>query len=167
MGLFRRRRRDDVDVASCLANLGRLDALKASGLLERGRDDTLDGLTREAATRLGAPMAFINVLDEQWQYRLSSHGWEGPRQEPAEESYCQYVVAQDDVLIVTDSTTDPLVANNPATVDGNVRAYLGVPVRRDGHCLGSLCVVDDRAREWTDEDFATLRQLAGRVTAQA
>ena len=166
MGLFRRDRKDDIDVASCLANLSRLDALHASGLVERGRDEALDGLTQEAASRLGAPMAFINVLDEEWQYHVSTHGWEGPRKEPASASYCQYVVAQDDVLIVNDSTTDPLVEDNPGTTEGNVRAYLGVPIRRDGHCLGSLCVVDERPREWTDEDFATLRQLAGRITVQ-
>ena len=63
-------------------------------------------------------------------------------------------------MIVHDSTVDPLVSEHPATTGSGVRAYLGVPLRRDGHCLGSFCVVDVSPRAWTDEDLSTLEGLA-------
>ena len=69
-------------------------------------------------------------------------------------------MALDDVLVVNDSATDELVHQHPATVDMGVRAYLGVPLRSNGHCVGSFCVVDTRARQWTDADLADLERLA-------
>lgn len=162
MGILQRARRDDVDVASCLANLDRLEALTRSGLVEAPAHPKLDELTRTAAQRLHAPMAFVNVLDDRRQYHVSSYGSQAPRDEPVEASYCQHVVAQDDVVVITDSLTDDLVRDNPSTEE--VRAYLGVPIRHDGHCLGSFCVVDVEPRAWTDEDLTVLEELAKQVT---
>lgn len=150
-------------MASCLANLERLEALRQSGFVDAARKPKLDELTRSASERLRAPMAFVNVLDARRQYHVSSHGSDAPRDEPVEASYCQHVVAQDDVVVIMDSLTDDLVRDNPST--GDVRAYLGVPIRRDGHCLGSFCVVDVEPRQWTDEDLAVLQELAQQVTS--
>lgn len=166
MGLLRRSRKSDVDMASCLANLDRLAALDASGLVDAPRSETLDELTRQAADRLAAPMAYLNVLDQRRQYHVASFGSPTTeRVEAVEVSYCQHVVAQDDVVVVNDSQTDALVRDNPSTIDGGIRAYLGVPVRRDGHCLGSFCVVDLQPRQWTEEDLAVLEELATQVAA--
>lgn len=165
MGLLRWNRKDDVDVESCLANLHRLDAVRRSGLVERGRDAALDHLTASAAEQLGTPMAFLNVLDDTWEHRIAAHGPDRASRQPVERSYCQYVVAHDDVVVITDSTADPLVQGHPATTEGGVRAYLGVPIRRDGQCLGSFCVADDRPRDWTEADLAALRDLARRAMA--
>ena len=30
----------------------------------------------------------------------------------------------------------------------------------DGHALGSLCVLDTKPRDWTDDDLEVLRELA-------
>jgi GAF domain-containing protein len=167
MGLLRRPRRDDIDVASCLANLSRLDAVAASGVLEPSRRERLDALTRRATHRLGAPMAFVSIFDDRWQHLAGATGADdelmASRRTSPEASYCQYVVALDDTLVVTDSTGDDLVRDHPATQDMGIRAYLGVPIRDDGQCLGSLCVVDTEARQWTDDDLAVLEQLAGEV----
>jgi GAF domain-containing protein len=48
------------------------------------------------------------------------------------------------------------------------RAYLGVPVRsRNGHVLGSFCVVDHQTRRWADKDCETLERLAHAAEAFA
>lgn len=146
---------------SFLANLDRLAAVERSGLLDLTNTAPFESLVRTAAERLVTPMAFLNVLDDRRQHHVASFGATVPASgSPVEASYCQYVVATDDVLVVTDSLADALVADHPATLDGSVRAYLGVPVRRDGHCLGSFCVVDIRSRLWTDEDLHVLEALA-------
>ena len=46
-----------------------------------------------------------------------------------------------------------------------MRAFLAVPLRMaaDGPALGSICVVDRRARTWTAADRATLGDLAGTI----
>jgi GAF domain-containing protein len=163
MGLLNRDRRDDVDVESCLANLHRLRAVRDSGLLDGADRDRLDSLTRDASNRLGTPMAFMSIVEDHRVFFAGGSGLTGEmaetRENTPEASYCQYVAALDDVLIVNDSTTDELVREHPATTDG-VRAYLGVPLRYRGQTLGSFCVVDVRTRDWTDEDLAVLEGLA-------
>ena len=132
------------------------------------RDD-LDALTKAAADRLQAPMAFVSLLDDRRVFFASAVGITGEmattRENQVEASYCQHVVAFDDVLVVSDSSTDPLVADNVATTAGGTRAYLGVPIRRRGHCLGSFCVVDTQARAWSEDDLAMLQELADTAMA--
>ncbi|CAN5505598.1 hypothetical protein BH10ACT3_BH10ACT3_16320 [soil metagenome] len=162
MGLFRRNTREDVDVDSFLANLGRLDAVRRSGLMGLPRSRSLDELARDAATHFHTSMAFMSILDDRRIFHAASSGGEfdDEREDAAEASFCQYVVALDDVLVVNDSLTDDLVRDHPATKAGLVRAYLGVPVRSNGHTLGSFCVVDEQAREWTADDIYALRDFA-------
>lgn len=164
-----RKRKDDVDVASCLANLHRLNAVAESGLMGSPRRDHIDALTRDAADRLDAPMAFVSVLDDHWQFLVSEFGADeavaASRGTDVERTYCQFVVAMDDVLVVNDATADALVVDHPATHEG-IRAYLGVPLRRGGYCLGSFCVVDVEPRGWTEEDLAVLQTLADAAMAR-
>jgi len=170
MGLLRRPRPDDVDVDSCLANLDRLNALTATGLMDAPAREDLDGLARRAAAQLGTPMAFMSLVDNRRVFFAGAAGVTGElaetRQNPVEASYCQHVVAFDDVLVVDDALSDALVVDNPATVEGGTRAYLGVPLRQNGFCLGSFCVVDVERREWTDDDLAKLQTLADQAMQQ-
>jgi GAF domain-containing protein len=164
MTLLQRRRKDDFDVASCVANLDRLDALRSSGLLDAPRSDRLDALTKDAASQLGTPMAFMSLVDEKRVFFASATGLPEAtvdvRENTTEASYCPFVAVLDDVLVVNDARTDPLVRAHPATVSDGVRAYLGVPLRRSGYCIGSFCVVDQRPRDWSEEDLATLQTIA-------
>lgn len=145
----------------------RLVALGRSRLLQEHPADRLDALSRQAASTLGTPMAFVTLFDDQRAYLSGAAGLSGElagsRQLRPEATYCQYVVTANGVLVVNDSATDPLVQHNPGTVEGGVRAYLGVPICVDGQALGSFCVVDTRPRAWTDEDLEALAALAASV----
>jgi GAF domain-containing protein len=159
---------DDVDVESCLANLDRLEAVRASGLIGAPPSAALDGLTRVAAERLHTPMAFVSVLDDRRAHfvSVSDPGATGLVSQPsvsAEETFCQFVVATEEPLIVADSLLDPRVSSIPSAT--SVRSYLGVPLRSDGHVLGSFCVVDTHAREWTASELAELEELAATALA--
>ena len=169
MGLLNRDRAEDVDVESCLANLHRLEAVRESGLLEGSDQERLDSLTLAASQRLATPMAFMSIVEDHRVFFAGATGISGElartREHSPEATYCHYVAAMDDVLMVNDSTTDELVQGHPATTGNGVRAYLGVPLRYQGQCLGSFCVVDVRTREWTDEDLAALEELAADAMA--
>ena len=167
---FRRGRDNDVDVASCLANLDRLHAVDLSGLLGGPARPDLDLLTVEAASRLGAPMAVMSVLDDRRQFFVSQYGLGdelvAARRTPADQSYCQYVVAFDKALRVADARRHRLVKHHPATLAGT-RSYLGVPLRTEsGHTIGSFCVVATGARRWTTDDRVALEGIAARAMAQ-
>jgi GAF domain-containing protein len=166
MALLRRNRKADVDVASCLANLDRLAALERSGLTTRPSSPKLDALVRAAAERLDTPMAYLNVLDAERLYVVASYGHDGPREQAADQSWCQHVTAADDVFVVSDAMSDPLVRDHSATA-GGIRSYLGVPIRSEGQCLGSFCVVDRAPRQWSDDDLHELESLAAEALAAA
>jgi len=169
MGILKRNERDDVDVASCLANLDRLAAVQTTGLLS-GRDrDRLDALTQAASELLATPMAFMSIVDQDRVVFAGAAGISGElaatRQNTPGASYCPYVAAMDEVLVIHDATTDPLVADHPATTTDGVRAYLGVPLRHGDQCIGSFCVVDTEPRSWNDHDLAGLERLADEAMA--
>lgn len=164
MRLLRRTDRSDTDVASFLANLDRLDAVTGSGLMGAPPSPRLDDITRRASEQLRAPIALMSILDDERAFYLAQSGLTGAvadaREEPAEGTYCRYVVGLDEVVAIEDALTDDLVKHHPATTSGRVRSYLGVPIRGNGQTLGSFCVADTEPREWTDEDLAVLRELA-------
>ena len=131
----------------------------------------LDQVCESTATALGAPAAVITVVEHQGQRWLAYYGaeWCGPETrmgllQPLETSYCQYVVATNDSLVIEDSFKDIRVATNAQGTREEVRAYLGAPVRTsEGVVVGSLCVFDNRPRRWTPRDRAVVEAFAGIV----
>ena len=47
------------------------------------------------------------------------------------------------------------------TSELEVIAYAGIPlITSDGYALGTLCIVDQQPRDWTEEEVGILRVLA-------
>ena len=72
------------------------------------------------------------------------------------------IARKNGLLVVEDATLDPRFAQNPlVTGPPGIRFYAGAPLQtRDGHALGTLCVVDDQARDPAEVDIDGLRVLA-------
>lgn len=78
--------------------------------------------------------------------------------------YCEKVVDGDDALFVRDSRENATFAGNEDEVEFGLHNYLGLPVHDgSGHVVGTVCVLDDTARDYTDEERAQLSELAGEV----
>lgn len=149
----------------------RLEALQATGLLDAPRDVAFDRITDMAATALGAPGAAITLVDSDRQFFVAMHGsaTDEPevRETPLARSVCQYAVAAGQPLVVADARTDPVLKYNPAVTDGTVVAYLGIPlIDSSHHAIGTLCVWDTTARDWTSGHVTTLRDLAHLASAR-
>ncbi len=141
----------------------RLRAVRSTGLLDTAPDEAFDGLARLAASLLDAPFAFVTLVDDRRSFWKSRIGIEDPSlvQNDVEESFCQYVVNSGQALIVDDVRLNPLTSNNPSIAKMGVAAWAGYPLESpDGHVLGSFCVLDVRAREWTQRDAEVLRVLS-------
>ncbi|MGK5684329.1 ATP-binding protein [Actinoplanes sp. URMC 104] len=148
-----------------IRDVERLRALRATGLLEAGRVGVLDRLTRLAARVLDAPTALVSLVGADHQRFPGAYGLTGElaekRETPLSHSFCKYVVAAGDPLVVPDARVDPRLDAHPAIADYDVVAYAGVPLRTpDGHVLGSVCVADCTPRDWTEQDLEVLRDLA-------
>jgi GAF domain-containing protein len=83
---------------------------------------------------------------------------------PLQTSYCKYVVATDQPLVIADSLTDIRVRTADGETKRNVRAYIGAPVHSaEGIPVGSLCVFDVNPRDWTQRDQSIVSAFASLV----
>lgn len=148
----------------------RLAALVDSGVLAGEALPGIDRLLRVAKRALGTPMVMFTAVEPDRQVFVSQlglpAGWTAAGETPLTHSYCQFVVADDRPLVSEDSTADPRLADNRATTEDGIRAYLGVPVRSHGHTLGALCALDTSARSWSDDDLSTLEDIASAVEGE-
>jgi signal transduction histidine kinase len=142
----------------------RLAALRRTLLLDSPQEPSFDRLTELASLILDAPVSLVSLVDADRQFFKSCVGlpepWATERETPHSHSFCKYVVATGDPLIVDDAREHPLVKDNPAIPDLNVIAYAGIPLVLDGQPLGSFCVIDGEPRQWTDREIEILRGLA-------
>ena len=144
--------------------------LHATGLLDSPPEEQFERINAMVGRLLHVPTALVTLIDANRQFFKASSGlpepWATRRETPLTHSFCQYVVLNEVPLQVQDARLDPLVRDNLAVTDLGVIAYLGMPLRSNGITIGSLCAIDGKPRQWTSDDFATLRDLAVLVERQ-
>jgi CheY-like chemotaxis protein len=157
---------------SALADKARLADLKATKLLDTPADESFDRLTRLASKLLRTPAAMMTLIDKDRQFVKSQVGAPDrttrERQKRLSHSFCQWVVSGKEAMVVPDATEHPVLKSNLAVRDMGIVAYCGTPLAgRTGQAIGSFCAVDMKPREWTEDDLATLRDLANLTEAYA
>ncbi|MGH2872074.1 MAG: GAF domain-containing protein [Solirubrobacteraceae bacterium] len=147
----------------------RLAALAETGLTGTGPEDAFDRYTELAAALIGAPLAFVTLVDAEQYHMKSAVGLaEGePRCGLVEQSFCRYVVGDGRPLIVEDAASDTRTHDNPAIDLAGVAAWAGYPIHDpSGAVLGTFCAVDTSPRTWTDGDVYILAVLAAAVSSE-
>jgi DNA-binding response OmpR family regulator len=148
-----------------IGNPERLAALKDTGLLDSAPDESLDELTQLAAKLVSVPTVLVSLVDKDRQFFKSQFGLAeslaASHQTPLSYSFCQWVVSDKAELAVSDAREHPTLRANFAVRDFGVTAYAGAPLfEKAGHSIGSFCAVDAKPRYWTEDELATLRDLA-------
>ncbi|HEY0037372.1 MAG TPA: ATP-binding protein [Longimicrobium sp.] len=153
-----------------LRDPARLAALHATALLDSAPEEAFDRLTRIAAEFLNAPLALVNLLDDQRQFAKSCFappGWPDDPVSPVGESYCQWTLVERQPVAIADARNDERVRDSVFLRDLNLVSYLGVPlILSNGHALGTLCVAGFEPREWTQREVRLLSDLAASVTTE-
>ena len=142
----------------------RLAALDRLGILDTPPEERFERLTRIARQYYGVKTALFSVLDEERQWFKSRQGLDTP-QTPRSVAFCDYAIQQDRILLVEDATRDPRFQKNPlVTGKPHIRFYAGMPVREpSGFKIGTLCIIDDKPRQFSEIDLDVLRSLASIV----
>ncbi len=156
--------------AETVRDPGRMAELNDTGLLDSGPEKTFDRLTLLASKLLGTPVALMSLVDKDRQFFKSHTGlgepWATKRQTPLSHSFCQWVVAGNEHLAVSDAREHPVLRDNLAIKNLGVIAYAGVPLSAGRNkAIGSFCAVDSKPRPWSEEDLEILRDLAEIVEA--
>jgi hypothetical protein len=145
----------------------RLHALHESGLLETGAEERFDRITRQARDLFGVSSASIALITEDAQVIKSVVGPLG-QDLPRNLSLCATTIKHDRTLVIPDAAVDPEWRHHPLVAGGpEVRFYAGHPLcTAGGWRIGTLCLMDDRPRTFTQEDVQTLRRLAAQVQVE-
>ncbi|HST11123.1 MAG TPA: sigma 54-interacting transcriptional regulator, partial [Terriglobales bacterium] len=87
---------------------------------------------------------------------------------PRDLSFCGHCIVGRQPFVVEDTRVDPRFADNPlVTSDPHIRFYAGAPlITGDGHALGTLCVLDYKPRELSNQQCDALRVLSSQLVAQ-
>lgn len=139
----------------------RLEALRELGILDTEPDERFDRITRLAAALLESPVSLVTLVDQDRQWFKSVEGWD--RTETSrEQSFCAHAIHGAGPFVVHDTHADDRFADNPlVTGSPYVRFYAGCPLSLpSGQRVGTLCVIDERARQLTPRELHLLRDLA-------
>ena len=127
----------DHPVDPALRDPARLALVERLSLLDGEPDEAFGHLTRLAARLTGSPTGLARLV----------HG--GARDTTAADALCDRVIATGERLVLRDTGLADVVA------------FAGMPLVCEGQCIGSIGVIDARPRDWSDDELAAVRDLAG------
>lgn len=141
----------------------RLASLHALELLDSPNEERFDQIVSLTKAVLGVPIAYIALIDSDRQWFKSKVGMcDVVTQTPRDESFCGHAILQDSPLVVEDALKDPRFFDNPmVTGEPYVRFYAGHPLKsQSGHNVATLCVVDTKTRQLSDDEMERFSKLA-------
>ena len=143
------------------AEARRLRALRELGLLDTGPEERFDRLTRLARRVFDVPVALVTLVDMERQWAKSSAGTD-IQEIPREWSICSRAIEDGQMMIVPDARENPDLDDHPLLAsEPPIRFYAGQPIAAPGgEHVGTLCLLDHRPRELSDEEVEMLSDLA-------
>lgn len=144
-----------------------MTALRNMHILDTDAEPAFDDLTLLASHICETPMAAITFVDTDRQWFKARVGI-SVAQTPRSIAFCSHAIANDGIFVVRDAEKDATFRNNPqVTGDPHIRFYAGAPLMsREGHAVGTICVVDIRPRTLTSPQMQALDALRRQVEAQ-
>jgi PAS domain S-box-containing protein len=145
----------------------RIAALCNLEILDTPSEERFDRLTRIAKQHFDVPIALVSLVDHDRQWFKSRQGLEAT-ETPRNISFCGHAILHSDIFYIPNTLEDPRFADNPlVTGPPDIRFYAGAPLYSENHQrLGTLCIIDNKPREFSQAQLATLRDLADAVGAE-
>ena len=100
----------------------RLQSLRSSGLLNSGKEERFDRLTRLARSLYNLPVASISLVGEDLLHIKSCAGLDVDTV-PRDISFCAHTILQTDPLIVNDMQQDERFHDNPLALRRRLSAF--------------------------------------------
>ncbi|MFG1479996.1 sensor domain-containing diguanylate cyclase [Xanthobacter sp. V4C-4] len=139
----------------------RLKILQACGIMDAMSDARFDRITRLAARIYAADVAFIGLVDDQFQSLISLSTDALGRNVPRNDSVCNTVIESGQPMIVGDLKSDPRFLGHPLVPHITFRFYAGAPIiAAPDLVLGTLCVMMREAGDPDAFDIGPLLDLA-------
>ncbi len=145
-----------------LGEAGRVAALCSMAILDTPAEERFDRITRIAQAHFRVPIALVSLVDSERQWFKSRQGLDAS-ETPRDISFCGHAILSDDTLYIPNALDDLRFADNPLVTGGpKIRFYAGAPLHSpEGERVGTLCVIDDKPRVFSDAELMLLRDMAG------
>ncbi|OCF75572.1 hypothetical protein I204_04429 [Kwoniella mangroviensis CBS 8886] len=155
----------------------RLRVIRRLGLedIDPFHRETLDRFTRLASTVFKTKSALISIITKDRQMFISEIGM-GRKWTDLDVSFCCHSIMSPgsggQCMVVPDAGKDWRFKKNPLVNEGQgpVQFYAGAPLKvgsgNRSTIIGSLCVLDSKPRDFTDDDRKLLADLADCVVSE-
>ena len=142
----------------------RVEALQALGILDTPADSQLDFITRMVKEHFNVPIALISLVDKNRQWFKSKQGLTAS-ETPREISFCTHAIMRKGVFKVSNAIEDPRFKDNPLVLGSpHIRFYAGSTITTlAGYPIGTLCIIDSKARKLTADEESDLQGFSGIV----
>ena len=140
----------------------RLKELSSLQILDTLPEKDYDAITSMASEICDVPISLVSLIDKDRQWFKSVVGL-GFSETPRDQAFCAHAINEpNDIFEIKNALKDERFYDNPlVTMDGGVVFYAGVPlVTEEGNALGTLCVIDSKPKELTENQRNALRTLA-------
>lgn len=145
----------------------RIEVLRKYEILDTPKDGAFDYVTKLACIILDVPISIISIVDTDRIWFKSTFGLD-INEIPKEEGLCASAIFDNEFYEIENAIEDYRTLEN-SLVQGEfgLRFYAAMPLTvKCGHNLGTLCVLDKKARKLSPKEQETLKYLASIVVEQ-
>ncbi len=145
----------------------RIEVLQKYEILDTPPDGSFDRITKLAAKLLKVPISIVSLVDRDRIWFKSKHGLD-IQEIPRDPGLCASAILSDELYLVEDARKDLRALANPLVAgEFGLQFYCAVPLKtKEGHNLGTLCVIDKEPRKLSVAKQEVLRSLADLVMNQ-
>ncbi|MEG9249981.1 GAF domain-containing protein [Arthrobacter sp. Soc17.1.1.1] len=139
----------------------RLHAVTRTNLLDSPPESRFDQYTQQARDYFAVSSSVVALIDDHRMFLKSVIG-SIEQNLPREVTFCTATIRNAGPLIIPDAREDDRFRTNPLVVgEPFIRFYAGYPLRGPGGwTVGTLCVIDQKPRNFSAQDGRFLRKLA-------
>lgn len=146
----------------------RLKALKRYRISDTPSEDSFDGIAKLATQIFNVPISLLSLVDAEAVFFKANIGMGRAKEANRGKSLCALAVLDKNVTVFEDALKEPCLMANPNVVgDFGLRFYAGAPlITNDGFLIGTLCIIDQHPRVFTDLERSILEGLASTAMDQ-
>lgn len=145
--------------------VSRLKALKRYQILDTPADGSFDRIVSIVSRVFNMPIALVTLVDKDRIWFKAKSGLDGVEQINRDPGLCASAILSDDIYLVENAKEDLRTLANPLVCsEFGLQFYAAVPLKtKDGHNIGTLCLIDKKPRFLSSEQMSLLQDFGSIV----
>ncbi|WP_166727770.1 ATP-binding protein [Mucilaginibacter gilvus] len=149
-------------------DIERLSALKRYRIMDTPSEASFDNIAKLCTQIFNVPISLVSLVDAERVFFKANVGMGNAKEANRGKSLCALAVLSDDVTVFEDALKEPCLMANPNVAgDFGLRFYAGAPlITYDGFLIGTLCIIDKKARSFSEKEKTILAGMATAIMDQ-